>query len=264
MKVYIGSGWYLEEANSEKVLLALRKRWLEMIIDEFSPELVVIVDNDSPVRDPLQNLMLPELIHIRLPKNNGRSKDTQEKFCGWSQSFLISSSLPASDDGSHYVYVEQDCWYSRDSSRSVKKIFSDQRHVVLGHGLETPYPIQQSIFSVPPKKIEKFRFRFQQIPFSDNKMSPELKFVWAGSVFPIRMLIILHALLGTAISIAKKVLGREENEIEFWPTSRGLIIILSTIRREKMAQGRSRPLNWNRNPMIAQQLTLEETKLLLD
>lgn len=252
----------MSEADITETLSADRIRWVHMVKREFDPELIVIVDNKSPVPDPLESCEIPNLIHVKLNENAGRSVNSQGQLCGWSQSFLISASIALSHDDSHYVYLEQDCWFSATRERLVKKYFVAQDRIALGHGLNTPYPVQQSIFAIPQALLNRFVFRFCQIPLSDKEMAPELKFIWAGSKLPLGVILATHLTVGRVLKSLKNLLKRTVNEIEFMPTTRGPFLALSYIHRVKKAQGRSRPLNWSLNPTIAQQLSAEDVEKL--
>lgn len=160
MKYVIGSGWYSADefggtghrlGHSYTRSPAFHTIWRTLLFRYSTPERVVIVNSDSPVRPDAD----PREEWICLDRNYQRSTHTHN---GWTRGFLMGAWYAWNCDAD-FIYVEQDCVVLGDTW--VDLIYEKARNcpgqflagATTWAGARVPWKLQQSLIFVPHNLI---------------------------------------------------------------------------------------------------------------
>lgn len=191
MKYVIGSGWWCGEDslnNTERVLYGddeirgreFHKLWYESIVENTSPEKIIIIDSASPVLPDLT--VDTRLEFISLSMNAGHASKHLGKYCGWTRAVLLGLQYANMCDADYYVYVEQDVLLHGKGivEHCIKQMKGPYMY---GGGEGTPHALQQSFFIIRKDGMEAFLKRYQSLSYTDYAISPESRFAIASSSF---------------------------------------------------------------------------------
>lgn len=191
-KYIIGSGWWCSGDGEKRKTMGddsirtadFHSQWYESIETFTSPEKIIIVDSNSPIK-PAVDKSDARIEFISLNKNSGHSSQLNHgsKYCGWTSSVLLSLDYALHCECDYYVYVEQDVLLYGDNILSdiISNMKSNNNNYAFGHPGNTPQPLQQSLFVIKKSFIEDFSSRYKSVKSSDLEISPEIKFYMAVS-----------------------------------------------------------------------------------
>lgn len=188
----IGSGWWCS-GESENTLNGKRKligdpiirkaafhsKWYRSVIENTSPEKIVIIDSNSPVK-PNLNKKDDRIVFTSLPLNSGHSVNCTEQFCGWTKSVILSLQYAILANTDYFVYVEQDVLL-KGKGIIEYCIHNMKKPYMFGHPGRTPQPLQQSLFIIKMSHANRFLSSLLSLNVRDSELSPENKFVYATS-----------------------------------------------------------------------------------
>jgi len=192
----IGSGWWCGESGNDEWLKGgddfirgkeFHKLWYRSIMENFSPEKIVIIDSNSPIKPDLAPDERIEF--ISLPLNAGHATNHAGKYCGWTRSILAGLQYAILSDVEYFIYVEQDALINLSEGRLNEILSTMKSPYMFGGGAGTSHSLQQSFFIIRKDGMEGFINRYFSINCNDNGVSPESKFAIAASklwsLFPV-------------------------------------------------------------------------------
>lgn len=183
-KIMVASGWWSGEEGDRSDRygddyirgLEFRKLWKRAINEYISPDLIFVVDSNSPDIPDNKEMEL----WVSMLQNFGHSTSHYGELSGVSRSFMLSMMYCYLNDFDYWVYVEQDCLVYGEGI--VDKIIEQAPDdYVFGSGVGTPQPVQHSLMIVPREKILDFVYSYLNIRIEDRYLSPEVKFAIAAS-----------------------------------------------------------------------------------
>ena len=191
MTYIIGSGWWCSgtEKDERTELLGsnmIREKgfhslWYKSIVNNSSPEKIVIVDSNSPVKPILEDDERLEFISLNL--NAGHSTNHVGKFSGYSRAIFVCLEYARQCEADYFVYVEQDALLQGNGiiEHCIEQM--ENKPYMFGAGDGTGGILQQSFFIIKTAAIAEFIKRLKSIEYTDNEMSPEDKFHVAACKF---------------------------------------------------------------------------------
>lgn len=195
-KYIIGSGWWCNEQEddgreqflgSEDIRKSsFHQLWYESINRFCSPQKIVIVDSNSPIKPEInRNDQRIELLSLNV--NARHSTNHIGRFCGYSRAIIVALAYAEMCDADYFVYVEQDALLFGDNI--VEHCIEIMKTpVVFGESKNCPGKIQQSFFIIKTSYIKTFLQRLKEIPYSDYDLNPEEQFSIAASKGSVRLL----------------------------------------------------------------------------
>ena len=260
----IGSGWFLDEkaegpkwktyGDEETRTPEMHRLWQKSIFTNTQPEMVVVVNSDSPVESPLR--ASKDICWVDLDKNYGHSTSHIGKYSGWMRAHCALSGVLLSSDASWMIYVEQDALLA--GKRVIETEILKSKHGMFFGAEFQSQPLQQSLYGIHRNRILTFNRRIERIPFRDMDISPESKFNWAGSGFPIKFLVIvwntLQFLFSNVLPIPR---GTEPKSLALLLTNN----LAKAFRRfdyVSVIGGRDRPIPWKSGDFYVTCCTREE------
>jgi hypothetical protein len=189
MKNYIiGTGWWCDGTgihthskhqhyvDKETRQVDFFNLWYKSISNFTNPSKIILIDSNSPIKP---NLNGKENVNLySLSKNYGAAVDGTSKgvLSGWDRSILLSASIAFLDDCDYFVYVEQDCiLWGKNIIEDIIEGIGDKK-IVLGSGLGTPQPIQQSLVIIKKDFIPTFLHLEMSSSNEELKISPENRY----------------------------------------------------------------------------------------
>tara|TARA_R110001583_G_scaffold69129_2_gene196183 strand:- start:24679 stop:25491 length:813 start_codon:yes stop_codon:yes gene_type:complete len=184
MKYIISTGWWCcgQLKDSRAKLLgddALREKdffnhWYKSVKAFSKPEKILVVDSNSPVKPDLMKND-ERLEFISLNENAGHASNHTGKYCGYTRAIFTGMGYAISCNVDYWVYLEQDALLYGDNivEEAVKRMKGD---FLFGSGIGTPQVLQQSFIIMKTSFIPTFLKNYSNIKYTDNQVSPELKF----------------------------------------------------------------------------------------
>lgn len=257
----ISSGWWCtDESKLDKRAVfhgsdvirrsEFHQHWYRSVVENTSPEKILVVDSASPVPPPLDGSDV-RIEYIRLRGNAGHATDHEGLLCGWTRAVLLGIEYAAVNEFDYFVYVEQDALlYGKGVvEHCISKMNSP---FMFGAGLGTPQLLQQSFFVIHRAGYKRFLSRFQSIQVPDSRISPEDKFFIASSALPLRLLVYYFQYLR-----GKK--GRKKKFIH-----KAIIKFCKGFDELPIGYGRTRPINFSDEYFYFQHASDEEFREYLD
>ncbi|MCE7536795.1 hypothetical protein [Aliivibrio fischeri] len=191
IKYIISSGWWCngdDEDTREKLLgddLIREKdffsNWFEAINLFTNPEKIIVVDSNSPVKPDL-SVADDRVEFISLDENAGHSTNHTGQYCGYTRAIFAGMGYAISCNVDYWVYVEQDALLYGDNI--VENAISEmQGDFLFGSGEGTPQVLQQSLIIMKTAFLPTFIKNYTDINYTDNQISPELKFALSCSPY---------------------------------------------------------------------------------
>lgn len=183
------SGWYATaEARSyapsgDDLIrsVAFRPLWWRSLDTFVRPEHVFIVDSASPLKPADGSLTASKFQHVELLINPGHSQNGKTHYCGWMAGVIMGLEFALLSDVDMVIYVEQDVLtFGRDI---VDKVKDKLRRKDLVFGAGSRVDVQQSFFALNKRGIRHFLSALHAIDYSDKRVAPEQKFMFAASKF---------------------------------------------------------------------------------
>ncbi|MBY7766025.1 hypothetical protein KW426_15800 [Vibrio fluvialis] len=254
MKYIIGSGWWCSDESDGRDAFygdedirsqEFHKLWRKSVDSFTSPDRVIIVDSNSPVKPNYSD----DVIFLSLNENAGHSTNHRGKFSGWMRSVILSASYAINCDCDYFVYVEQDVLL-QGSNIVEKAIATMKKPYMFGKCHDHNNPLQQSFFIIKKSHLEEFISNIYRIRYTDFDMPPERKFALATSRY--FMFIPQFFFVTPANMFLKKVFRRVQNNV-----SR----ILGNYDYLPFGYGRDRPINFEDEYFYFQHGDKNELKL---
>lgn len=186
----IGSGWWSTEEEAASVNPKRKDLgddfirspqffdlWRESIERFTSPERVIVVDSNAPLKPSADAREGVEW--VSLPFNAKHATDHLGRWSGWMRSVLVSASYALATECDYFVYVEQDCLLHGENIVE-DCVRASRTGISFGSGEGTPQPIQQSFFAVRRDRLLSFVTNLHRLVPNDRDLSPEWKFVCAS------------------------------------------------------------------------------------
>lgn len=192
IKYIVGTGWWCTQKddrdsqflNGEDFIRSadFHTLWSKAIHRYTSPEKVVVIDSNSPIKADWDCEKLPYEI-ICLNKNAGHATNlNNSKYCGWTASVLLSMEYASLCECDFYVYIEQDALiFGNNFIEKCIVEMGDDTNYLFGKSENSIQPLQQSFFIIRKTALDKFCTNLRRINWDDGVMSPEIKFALATS-----------------------------------------------------------------------------------
>ncbi|ARX32892.1 MULTISPECIES: hypothetical protein [Proteus] len=244
MKYLIFSGWWCD--NNEKTDKRnkyigddsirdkeFHKKWYDCINKYTSPEKILIIDSNSPIKPDLN--LDPRIELLSLNNNFGHSTNHEGTMCGYTRSCLLGIYYAFLCDLDYCIYIEQDSLIKGNNiiEEAIKKM---KKPYMFGSAKGTPNALQQSFFIIRKDGYIPFLTRMNGFKSTCNKLAPENKFAIATSSFLSKLPECIFYLRG---------IGRL---LSYWPSFDIL----------PFGYGRSRPINFNDQYLYFQHGSVEE------
>lgn len=212
-KYVISTGWWCTDGIDTRDKLlgddSIREKdffnlWYQSVVRFTSPEKILVVDSNSPVKPQLSNVD-NKVEFISLDENAGHSTNHKGKYCGYTRGIFTGLGYALSCNVDYWVYVEQDALLFGDGiiEEAINNMKGD---FLFGSGDGTPQVLQQSLIIMKTSFITKFLKNYSDINHTDNEVSPELKF--ACSCSPLFGLGLKYFLVKTKSSFINRVLRK--------------------------------------------------------
>lgn len=168
MKYIIGTGWWcdgtgLHSHSKHQKYVDKKTRqsdffdlWYKSVKKYTKPDKIIMVDSNSPIKPNLSGK--DDVEFISLNKNYGAAIDGTSKgiLSGWDRSVLMGASYAMLCDVDYFVYIEQDCLIHGKGIIEYAISKMNRAKVMLGDGIGTPQPIQQSFIIVKGDYLQTF------------------------------------------------------------------------------------------------------------
>jgi hypothetical protein len=249
----VTSGWYASnEPRSYRTAgddlirgVGFRPLWWRSLDRYIAPAHVFIVDSASPVKPDDAAYTATKFQRLELLRNPGHSQNGTTHYCGAMAAIILGLEFALHNDVEMFLYVEQDALVFGDTIVEKTKNALRRRDLVFGGSSDVD--IQQSFFGANKKGIRHFLSALHSIDFTDKRVAPENKFMFAGA----RML--PSPLVGLAAHTSIDKLRRA-----------GLLLfsLVCTLCRNyeflPFGYGRERPINFNDDAFYFQHGSVEE------
>lgn len=221
--------------------------WRSM--DEFvKPKTVLVVDSASPVKPDDTLYTNTHIVSLELLSNPGHAQNCTGHYCGAMAAILLGMEYAMHADVDFYLYIEQDALLYGKKIIDVIKDRIRKADLLFGQG-EGDGEIQQSVFAVSKRSLRKFVSELHRLDFTDQQISPEMKFMYAAS--PLSAL----PLLGLASWDRDPIVRRIFSKI-----LRKVVNSISRYEVLPFGYGRSRPINFSDSEFYFQQASLSEVE----
>jgi hypothetical protein len=185
----VGTGWYASEtardyntAGDDVIRgIAFRPLWWRSLDTFLRPQHVFIVDSASPLKSNDAAFTSTPFQRVELLINPGHAQNGKTHYCGAMAAIILGLEFALHNDVDMFLYVEQDALLFGNSI--VAKTKQALRRKDLVFGASTAKDIQHSFFAANKKGIRHFLSALHAIDYSDNKVSPEHKFMFGASRF---------------------------------------------------------------------------------
>jgi hypothetical protein len=190
----VTSGWYASEAPRSYITRGddiirgaeFRPLWWRSLDTFVRPQHVLIVDSASPVKPDDAAHTSTDVRHLELLINPGHAQIGKTHYCGAMAAIILGLEFALHNDVELFLYVEQDALVYGDAI--VDKTKNALRRKDLVFGSSRLDDIQQSFFAANKRGIRRFLSALHAINHSDKEISPEHKFMFAGSRLPSALL----------------------------------------------------------------------------
>lgn len=249
----VTSGWYASnEPRSYRTKgddfirgTDFRSLWWQSLDRFAQPAHVFIVDSASPVKPDDAACTTTKFQRVELLMNPGHSQNGTTHYCGYMAGVILGLEFALHNDVEMFLYVEQDALLFGDDI--IKKTKNALRRKDLVFGGTSDVDIQQSFFAANKKGIRHFLSALHAINYSDKRVAPEHKFMFAGS----RMLpaSVVNLAVHTSVDKMRRA---------------GLLLfsLVCTLCRNyeflPFGYGRERPINFNDDAFYFQHGSVEE------
>ncbi len=248
----VTSGWYSSGAPRSYLTRGddlirsaeFRPLWWRSLDTFLQPRHVLIVDSASPVKPDDASHTSTDVRRLELLINPGHAQNGKTHYCGAMAAIMLGLEFALHNDVELFLYVEQDALVFGKPILERTKNALRRRDLVFG--ASSLDDIQQSFFAANKKGIRRFLSALHAISYSDKEISPEHKFMFAGSKLP-------AALLRLAVYTPNRRL-RSANVKLF-----SLLCSMSAnYELLPFGYGRDRPINFNDDVYYFQQGSTDE------
>ncbi len=182
------SGWYASREGRSYYTqgddfirnVEFRPLWWRSLDTFVEPEHVLIVDSASPVKPDDAACTTTKFQRVELLINPGHSQNCVRHYCGAMAAIILGLEFALHNDVDLFLYVEQDALVFGHGIVAKIKNSLRRRDLVFGAGSGE---IQQSLFAANRRGIRNFLSALHAIKYTDKQVSPERKFMFAGSRF---------------------------------------------------------------------------------
>ena len=259
-KYIIGTGWWCDGSGKhprgsrkiEKTCDFIRSRdffevWHRFIDTYTTPEKIIVIDSDSPVKPELPDDGRIEFVSLKENFGHAYHANRIGRRSGWSRSVLGGAFYSYLNDADYFVYVEQDClvrgagWIEA-CLRALKK-----GSIMFGDGEGTPQTIQQSLVIIHNSFIPVFINRLVK------EFDKSMKVIASRSSD------------GNWETGTKGLFGRKNIAFkDHTPESRWHRAFRKDADYIPFGYGRSRPIDFDAEHLYAQHWTKDELETLFD
>jgi len=186
---FVATGWYSSTAprsyrtkGDDSIRgVDFRPLWWRSLDTFAAPAQVLIVDSASPLKADDAKFTSTPVKRIELLVNPGHSQNGSMHYSGYMAGVILGLEYALLNDVDMFVYVEQDALLFGE--RIIDRTKNALRRRDLVFGGTSDVDIQQSFFAVNKRGIRKFLQALHAIDFSDKRVAPEHKFMFAGTRF---------------------------------------------------------------------------------
>ena len=183
----VTSGWYSTHEPRSYITagddlirgVGFRPLWWRSLDTFVKPEHVFIVDSASPVKPGDAAHTSTPVQHAELLINPGHSQNGKTHYCGAMGAIIMGLEFALHSNVDMMLYIEQDALVYGDAI--VEKTKSALRRKDLVFGASGAHDIQQSFFAANKRGIRRFLSALHAIDYSDKRVAPEHKFMFAAS-----------------------------------------------------------------------------------
>jgi hypothetical protein len=185
----VTSGWYAANESRNYIThgddsirgVEFRPLWWRSLDTFVQPEHVFIVDSASPLKPNDAAYTATKFQHLELLTNPGHSQTGTMHYAGYMAGVILGLEFALLNGVDMFLYVEQDALVF--GAGIVEKTKNALRRKDLVFGAGSGLDIQQSFFAATKKGIRQFLSALHAIDYSDKRVAPEHKFMFAASRF---------------------------------------------------------------------------------
>jgi hypothetical protein len=185
---FVATGWYSSmtprsyRTKGDDLIRGVdfRPLWWRSLDAFAAPRHVLIIDSASPVKVDDASFTSTPFQTIEMLVNPGHSQNGTMHYCGYMAGVILGLEFALLNDVDLFVYVEQDALLFGE--RIIEKTKQALRRRDLVFGGTSEVDIQQSFFAANKRGIRRFLKALHAIDFSDKRVAPEHKFMFAGSL----------------------------------------------------------------------------------
>jgi hypothetical protein len=249
----VTTGWYASREPRSYVTAGdefirgteFRSLWWQSLDRYVAPEHVFIVDSASPMKPDDAACTATKFQRLELLRNPGHSQNGKTFYCGAMAAIIMGLEFALHNDVEMMLYIEQDALVYGKAIIEKTKAALRRRDLVFGATADVD--IQHSFYGVNKRGIRHFLSALHSINYSDKRIAPENKFMYAGS----RMLPSPVLKLAEHTSIDKL---RRAGLILFSKLCR----LCRNYEYLPFGYGRDRPINFNDDVFYFQQGSMDE------